>query len=56
VVKERLAAPDCLECGWLLDGFLRTLAQTKALEDVGVHADCFIFLNVPDSVLVKRVF
>jgi adenylate kinase len=55
VVKERLAAPDCFECGWLLDGFPRTLAQTRALEDAGVHADCFIFLNVPDSVLVERV-
>jgi chromosome segregation ATPase len=51
VVKERLAAPDCLECGWLLDGFPRTLAQTKALEDAGVHADCFIFLNVQTQSL-----
>ena len=55
VVKERLTAPDCVECGWLLDGFPRTLAQAMALEKAGIHADAFIFLNVPDSVLVERV-
>lgn len=38
-----------------MDGFPRTQAQAKALEDAGVTADCFIFLNVPDEVLVERV-
>lgn len=55
VVKERLNSPDCTESGWLLDGFPRTLAQAQALADAGITADCFIFLNVPDSVLVERV-
>ncbi|KAL3821971.1 hypothetical protein ACHAXA_004459 [Cyclostephanos tholiformis] len=54
-VKERLAAPDCVESGWLLDGFPRTPAQAKALADAGIFADCFIFLNVPDDILVERV-
>jgi adenylate kinase len=54
-VKERLAAPDCVESGWLLDGFPRTPAQAKALADAGISADCFIFLNVPDDILVERV-
>jgi adenylate kinase len=39
----------------LLDGFPRTQAQAKALADSGVTADCFVFLNVPDEVLVERV-
>lgn len=39
----------------MLDGFPRTQAQAKALEDAGVSADCFLFLDVPDSVLVERV-
>lgn len=46
---------DCQEKGWLLDGFPRSQAQAKALEDAGIQADCFIFLNVPDEVLVERV-
>jgi adenylate kinase len=54
-VKDRLAADDCQSKGWLLDGFPRTQAQAKALEEVGVTADCFLFLDVPDEVLVARV-
>lgn len=55
VVKDRLDESDCVESGWLLDGFPRTPAQAEALADAGVTADCFIFLNVPDDVLVERV-
>ncbi|KAL3802566.1 hypothetical protein ACHAW5_002129 [Stephanodiscus triporus] len=55
VVKERLNSPDCAESGWLLDGFPRTLEQANALAEAGVSADCFIFLNVPDEILVERV-
>jgi adenylate kinase len=54
-VKDRLAMPDCITNGWLLDGFPRTQAQASALAESGVVADCFIFLNVPDSILVERV-
>eukprot|EP00980_Cylindrotheca_fusiformis_P001479 scaffold345_cov134-Cylindrotheca_fusiformis.AAC.90 len=55
VVKDRLGGNDCKQNGWLLDGFPRTQAQAKALEDAGVAADCFLFLDVPDDVLVERV-
>eukprot|EP00970_Alexandrium_tamarense_P006452 scaffold1102_cov195-Alexandrium_tamarense.AAC.26 len=54
-VKNRLDEADCIESGWLLDGFPRTPAQAEALAAAGVSADCFIFLNVPDEVLVERV-
>lgn len=55
VVKDRLDESDCVESGWLLDGFPRTPAQAEALADAGVTADCFIFLNVPDEALIERV-
>lgn len=55
VVKDRLMEDDCQTKGWLLDGFPRTQAQAKALEEAGVVADCFLFLDVPDEVLVERV-
>ena len=55
IVKDRLAESDCQTRGWLLDGFPRTAAQARALEEAGVVADCFVFLNVPDNVLVERV-
>lgn len=54
-MKDRLDEDDCKTSGWLLDGFPRTQAQAKALEDAGVSADCFLFLDVPDEVLVERV-
>eukprot|EP00548_Thalassiothrix_antarctica_P007490 CAMPEP_0194146530 /NCGR_PEP_ID=MMETSP0152-20130528/20792_1 /TAXON_ID=1049557 /ORGANISM="Thalassiothrix antarctica, Strain L6-D1" /LENGTH=294 /DNA_ID=CAMNT_0038847071 /DNA_START=48 /DNA_END=932 /DNA_ORIENTATION=+ len=55
IVKDRLDEEDCKESGWLLDGFPRTQAQAKALEDAGITGDCFIMLNVPDGDLVERV-
>jgi adenylate kinase len=54
-IKDRLEQDDCQTQGWLLDGFPRTQAQAKALEECGAVADCFIFLNVPDEILVERV-
>jgi len=55
VVKDRLSEKDCMQNGWLLDGFPRTAAQADALAQSGICADCFIFLNVPDEILVERV-
>lgn len=55
VVKDRLEESDCQSQGWLLDGFPRTRAQADALAAAGISADCFLFLNVPDEILVERV-
>jgi len=55
IIIDRLADTDCTDQGWLLDGFPRTAAQADALDEAGVNADCFLFLDVPDGVLVERV-
>jgi adenylate kinase len=54
IVKSRLAEDDCKERGWLLDGFPRTGQQAQAMADLGIAAEKFILLNVPDSVLIER--
>jgi adenylate kinase len=55
IVKDRLAEKDCVECGWLLDGFPRTEAQAKALHSAGIVPNKVLFLNVPDELLVERI-
>ena len=54
LVKDRLAQSDC-QPGVLLDGFPRTLAQAKALQDAGVEIDCVIEIQVPDENIVERM-
>ncbi|KAL5715763.1 adenylate kinase [Ranunculus cassubicifolius] len=55
MVKDRLLQPDSQENGWLLDGYPRSSSQAKALEDLGIHPDLFILLDVPEEILVERV-
>lgn len=55
MVKGRLGEDDCKKNGWLLDGFPRTSAQADALTESGIVPDCFLFLSVPDEILVERV-
>jgi len=55
VISERLKQKDCIERGWLLDGFPRTGAQAEALTAAGQIPDCFVLLDVPQEVLVERV-
>jgi adenylate kinase len=55
IVIARLNEPDCVERGWLLDGFPRTAAQADALQAAGIICDAFIQLDVDTSLLVERV-
>ena len=54
IIKERLLEPDC-ECGFILDGFPRTVSQAEALDDMGVALDRVISIEVPDDVIVERM-
>lgn len=58
IVKERLQQPDC-EMGFILDGFPRTLAQAKALDEMlkelNKKIDGVINIAVPEEEVVKRI-
>jgi adenylate kinase len=53
---DRLARKDCAH-GCILDGFPRTVAQAKALDDklAGKARIIAMNFNVPDSVLIERI-
>lgn len=55
VVCDRLKQQDCLNNGWLLDGFPRTRKQAEALAKEELIPDSFILLDVPENALVERV-
>jgi adenylate kinase len=58
MVMDRLSRPDCAN-GALLDGFPRTIAQAKALDEAlaerGQRVSSVPYIAVPDEVLVDRV-
>lgn len=58
MIAERLARPDC-QNGALLDGFPRTPAQARALDEMlegmGAKVTWVPYINVPEEVLVERL-
>ena len=58
IVGERLRKEDCKN-GFLLDGFPRTIAQTKALqavlEDEGKNLSAVLYIRVGERELVRRL-
>ncbi|AEG15036.1 Adenylate kinase [Desulfofundulus kuznetsovii DSM 6115] len=58
MVRDRLQKPDCAK-GFLLDGFPRTLAQARALDDtlqtMGIQLDAVINIAVPRDKLMARL-
>jgi adenylate kinase len=57
-VAERLASEDCAR-GFILDGFPRTLAQARALDEIlvkgGASLDGVVLINVPRDEVVHRL-
>jgi len=58
VIADRLKQDDC-KCGYLLDGFPRTIAQAEALDKMlavaGTPLDVVLELKVPDAELFTRL-
>lgn len=54
LVKRRISHDDCKN-GYLLDGFPRTIAQAKALDDAGIVIDSVVEIFVPDDEIVERL-
>ena len=53
LVMDRLSKDDC-QHGYILDGFPRTIAQAKALDD-RTTIDAAIDVEVPDENIVRRM-
>jgi adenylate kinase len=58
MVRERISRADC-DAGAILDGFPRTPAQAKALDDLLKETGCKInkvpYIKVPGDVLIARL-
>lgn len=53
IVKERLEKEDC-KSGYLLDGFPRTVAQAKALDEIS-KVGAVVDIDVPLNKLLNRI-
>ena len=54
IIRERLAQPDCA-CGYILDGFPRTVPQAEALDKMGISIDAVVSIEVSDEEIIDRM-
>lgn len=54
VLAIRLQQADCVERGWLLNGFPATLAQAKLLVEKEIVPQVVFSLNLPEKEVVER--
>ncbi len=59
MMAKRLSRDDVRKHGFILDGFPRTVRQAQALEeildDMEMHLDKVVSLEVPDDVVIQRL-
>ena len=58
IVRDRIFSTEC-ECGYMLDGFPRTLAQAEKLDQIlsdrNQKIDVVIRLCIPDEIAIRRI-
>ena len=58
IVRDRIFSTEC-ECGYMLDGFPRTLAQAEKLDQIlsdrNQKIDVVLRLCVPDDIAIRRI-
>lgn len=54
IVMERVQEKDCQRCGWVLDGFPRTLKQAQLFSKDGPSVDAVLLLRVSDEMVLDR--
>ncbi|XP_066468718.1 adenylate kinase 8-like [Tiliqua scincoides] len=54
LLEERLNSEDCVNFGWVLDGFPKTRKQVLLLQSIGISPQHVVVLYAPDTVLMER--
>ena len=54
LIAERTQEPDCVN-GFILDGFPRSIPQAEALDEMGVHIDVVLSIEVADEKIIERM-
>jgi adenylate kinase len=54
ILKRRISEPDCMNKGFILDGYPRTVPQAQSLDKIAT-INVIINLNVPDWIIIERL-
>ncbi|XP_046844873.1 adenylate kinase 8-like [Xenia sp. Carnegie-2017] len=56
MIKEQLKKTNCIEKGWIIEGFPSNRSQALAMQIAGIIPKHFVLLDAPDTVLTERAF